>query len=137
MISRRGKGYEFENKAVAFLAPLGYRLISRNYTIRGGEIDLIFEFISDQDPGFGPGSEIVFVEVKGFDFATPFDKYSALHRKKLHSLRRAINKWLSIHDKQEAAWRLDFIIITKKGVSHKIEHFKNVDINSGNFSDDS
>lgn len=127
MISRRGKGYVFEKIAVDYLAPLGYNLISSNFTIRGGEIDLIFTL----------NDEIVFVEVKGFNFATPFDVYSSLSRKKLIALKRSINKWLIQNNKTDVEWRLDFIIILEERDSQKIEHFRNVDISTGSFAEDS
>lgn len=37
----RAKGDIAENKASAYLASLGFQIIERNYTLRGGEIDII------------------------------------------------------------------------------------------------
>ena len=51
---RKSTGYFGEEIACKVLEKKGYRLLSRNYTVRGGEIDLVME----------KGDEIVFVEVK-------------------------------------------------------------------------
>ena len=51
---RKSTGYFGEEIACKVLEKKGYRLLSRNYTIRGGEIDLVME----------KDNEIVFAEVK-------------------------------------------------------------------------
>lgn len=50
----RKKGNEFEAKALRHLERQGLKLLERNFTIRGGEIDLIME----------EGNTLVFVEVR-------------------------------------------------------------------------
>lgn len=54
--ARHSFGVEGERIAERYLRRLGYRLLTRNYRLRGGEIDLIFEDPDDDC--------IVFVEVK-------------------------------------------------------------------------
>ena len=54
MGNRKDIGYYGERVAAKALLKRGYRLLEHNYTIRGGELDLILE----------KGDEIVFVEVK-------------------------------------------------------------------------
>lgn len=52
-------GYQIEDQAADYLTKFGFILITRNYRIRGGEIDLIFE------ETLGSGEvELVFVEVR-------------------------------------------------------------------------
>ena len=53
-VSRR-VGQHYESIAESLLVGLGYQLIERNYTCRGGEIDLICT----------DGEVLVFVEVRG------------------------------------------------------------------------
>ncbi len=52
--SSRSVGNEAENLATSFLKQKGYKILARNFYIRGGEIDIIAQ---DHD-------ELVFVEVK-------------------------------------------------------------------------
>lgn len=47
-------GRQGEDAAIAYLADRGYTIITRNYRIRGGEIDVIAK----------RGDDIVFIEVK-------------------------------------------------------------------------
>lgn len=51
---RKATGFYGEDIAAAVLTKRGYRLLVKNYCIRGGEIDLIM----------AKGKELVFVEVK-------------------------------------------------------------------------
>jgi len=53
-MTNREKGELGESIAAEFLVKLGYEILERNYTIRGGEIDLIAK----------DGETLVFVEVK-------------------------------------------------------------------------
>lgn len=52
--NRRRQGYDGERRAEAFLTGLGYRMVARNVTLPGGEIDLVGV----------DGETLVFVEVK-------------------------------------------------------------------------
>lgn len=52
--NRKETGYYGEAIACKILEKRGYRLVEKNFTIRGGEIDLIME----------KGDELIFVEVK-------------------------------------------------------------------------
>lgn len=59
-------GPEGELYAAAFLEDLGFRILERNYRIRGGEIDLVVS----------RGGKILFVEVKtrrSFDHVSPLE----------------------------------------------------------------
>ncbi len=56
MISRTGKGRKGEDAAAEFLKKKGYKLITRNFRWRGGEIDLIFV----------RKKTLIFVEVRSF-----------------------------------------------------------------------
>lgn len=53
-VSNSGKGREGEDRAAAYLASLGYRILARNARLPGGEIDIIAL----------DGTTLVFIEVK-------------------------------------------------------------------------
>ena len=70
-MNRRAQGSAAEEVAMRYLEQKGYKTLARNYTIRGGEIDLIMR---------APQGTLVFVEVKargnarygsGLDAVTP------------------------------------------------------------------
>lgn len=80
MDNRKLTGREGEDRAAAVLKKEGYKILSRNFKSRFGEIDIIAE-----DGGF-----LVFVEVKrrtGENFGTSLEAIDA--RKKLHMIRSA------------------------------------------------
>ena len=55
MTGHRSTGYVYEQKAAQYLESRGYRILEKNFTIRGGEIDLIAR---------DPSGDLVFAEVK-------------------------------------------------------------------------
>ena len=68
-----------EDLAIEFLQKQGYRIIERNFRIRGGEIDVIAQ----------EGNTLVYVEIKTrttFQFGRPEE---AVTPKKIHFLKRA------------------------------------------------
>jgi len=89
--SARTRGNKGENAVCRFLRRRGYRIVERNFTVKGGEIDIIaarFRYI-------------VFVEVKTRSAATDTEKYghpadSITEEKKQH-LRHAASRYLSLH----------------------------------------
>lgn len=54
MFNKRQIGNSGEDLACKYLQKLGYKILARNFTIRGGEIDIVAR----------DGEELVFVEVK-------------------------------------------------------------------------
>ena len=85
----RRRGARGENAVCRYLVLRGYRILKRNFTVKGGEIDIIasrFRYI-------------VFVEVKTRSSATDTEKYgkpadSVTEEKKLH-LRHAAARYLA------------------------------------------
>jgi putative endonuclease len=119
--NRRSKGRAAEDFAENFLTDLGYKRVLKNYTVKGGEIDLIMK-----DHEF-----FVFVEVKSLRQGSSFSIYESLSSKKKRRLRFAINKWLIKNHFLNALWRLDFIGITSDNVNNfsSVEHFQFVSLN--------
>lgn len=91
VLSSRALG-DIGEKAVAdYLKKRGYRLLCRNFTVRGGEIDIIAE----------KGAYIVFVEVKTRASDTDTEKYGrpgeAVNEEKIFHIRHAARCYLSAH----------------------------------------
>ncbi len=64
-LNNRPFGYACEAAAAHFLEKQGYTIVCRNYTVKGGEIDLIAE----------NESTVLFVEVKGRTEGSSLQKY--------------------------------------------------------------
>lgn len=87
----RARGNRGENAVCRYLRHRGYRIVERNFTVKGGEIDIIasrFRYI-------------VFIEVKTRSCATNTDKYghpadSVTEEKKQH-LRHTASRYLALH----------------------------------------
>jgi putative endonuclease len=82
----RTVGYKAEERAAEFLAGKGYQILTKNFTIRGGEVDLVAR----------DGNILVFVEVKmrsntafgsALESITPW-KIQALQKTALFYIRR-------------------------------------------------
>ena len=89
--SARKRGNCGENAVCRYLRLRGWRILERNFTIKGGEIDIIatrFRYI-------------VFVEVKTRSEATDTEKYGhpadAITEEKKQHLRYAASRYLALH----------------------------------------
>lgn len=115
-VNRRAEGDFGERLALKFLEGKGYRLVERNYCIRGGEIDLIMQ----------KNGILVFAEVKtrrNSAFGHPAESIGM--RKKI-KLLRAIRTWLK--DKNvKTSWRCDLVAIRFTSTrTAQISIFKNI-----------
>lgn len=113
---RRGK--LGEDLAASYLAKHGYRILSRNFHTRYGEIDLIAM----------KGRSLIFVEVKtrGNDnFGAPIDSVT---RSKLAKLRLASEYYLMQHPKFLGPVQIDVVAITlgPTGKLDSLEHLQSV-----------
>ena len=87
-----------EQAAASFLEKRGFRIIERNYLVRGGEIDIVAD----------DGGTLVFVEVKtrsSLKFGLPSE---AVNHKKLEHMRCAAELYLSEHP-TDAEIRFDVV----------------------------
>jgi putative endonuclease len=113
----RRKGYKGEALAEAFLKQKCYRILHKNYTMQGGEIDLIAE----------KDGILVFVEVKTFwadSFGPPED---AVSNSKKRFLLRAIYHYLSQNKNKYTDWRCDLVSIKFIAPFRaKIKHIHNI-----------
>lgn len=97
----------------------GYRIIERNWRIRGGEIDIV-----------ALDSEIlVFVEVKVRTGERIGFAEDALDERKLSRVMDAAEQYIYRHpDHQERLWRVDFVAVTLSptGIVRRYSHIENV-----------
>ncbi len=118
--SRRAIGDKGEGLAVAYLVNNGYRIVQRNFCIRGGEIDIIAT----------KNRQLCFIEVKTRSndrFGTPAESITWNKRAHLH---RAINHFLlqaNFEDLQTTGWQIDIleVYLTTAGELEKITHTEN------------
>lgn len=122
--SSRKIGEKGEDIAVEYLEKKGWKILERNFYIRGGEIDIIAL----------DGSELVFIEVKfrtTDEFGEGAEQFTATKRKRVK--KTGLN-FLQNHvaDIRFSKIRFDFITVTQAADSHlQIKHFKNVVITGG------
>lgn len=113
--SNKQTGDYGESLACEFLKKLGYKILERNFRIRGGEIDIIAK---DHE-------ELVFVEVKTRYTHEFGEAAEALTPSKIKFLIRASQFYLLKHKLENCQYRLDAITVDfTKG--EKIEHYKNI-----------
>lgn len=111
-------GSRGEDLACEFLKKNGYRILERNYRIRGGEIDIVAK----------DGSALVFVEVKtrwSHDFGPPVEAMTPWKIKALLKTARFYVQKIGWGDKE---YRLDFVSIdfAENPEDPKIELIKNI-----------
>lgn len=94
-------GQEAETQAVEFLKNKGYEILERNFTVRGGEIDIIAK----------ETNSICFIEVKfrqNLDYGNAADYIT---KKKMSKLLRTAKIFLYERDFLEKDWRIDAVVI--------------------------
>lgn len=112
MENLKTKGYAWERVALSWYQQRGYRALEKNFTIRGGEIDLIVE--NDE--------EVVFVEVKVVDGID--DRNSYLSPRKIQALERCIENFC-FRKTIDKSIRLDVVFIQKGVVIEVYENISN------------
>jgi putative endonuclease len=97
---------------VGFLQRLGYRVIERNVRFRSGELDIVaYE-----------GGDLVFIEVKcrrSSTYGTPEESISA---RRYDRLATAANEYMSRHDQQGCASRLDLMALEVGADGRVVRH---------------
>lgn len=87
--------------AEELLKKRGYRILERNFHLRGGEIDLIAL----------DGEEVVFVEVKSRTSKKFGELIAQISSHKQKALIRAAETYLMEKNLQEKDWRIDIVTI--------------------------
>lgn len=93
------KWYTNEALVAKHFVDQGYEIIGTNYTIKGGEIDII---IKDKD-------DLIFVEVKTVDHID--DIYGYVTTSKIKALERSIDSYIQRDDPEYKNIRLLFIFV--------------------------
>lgn len=117
----RARGDRGEKAVCRYLRLRGYRILERNFTVKGGEIDIIasrFRYI-------------VFIEVKTRSMATNTEKYghpadSVTEEKKQH-LRYAASRYLASHpNSKKPRFDIAEVYLAEEGkkASPQIRHIK-------------
>lgn len=105
----RAVGDAFEKLAADYLSQHGFRVLSANYTCKGGEIDLVCD-----DHG-----TLVFVEVRSRArgrYGAPEETISPIKRKRLvHAARHYL---ATQHGEGEPACRFDVVAIEGSTIRH-------------------
>jgi putative endonuclease len=108
----RAKGRIAEDKAAEYLLSLGYRIVTRNYQTRDGEIDCIAE---------DPNGTLVFVEVKSAYDLSMGHPFYWVTRGKQRKLAIMARRYLAEHSISRTPCRFDVIALVKG----KIDHLRN------------
>jgi putative endonuclease len=104
MNSKVATGRAAEERAAEYFLKLGYTIITRNYQIRGGEIDLIAL----------DGDELVFIEVR---WRSDDHGEESMGPKKVAALRRTIQSYLRQME-ETRAHRCDLFVASPKECRH-------------------
>ena len=122
------EGQRGEEYAVSLLISQGWKIVERNFRIRGGEIDIIaIDPGSDADP-MGKEKSLVFVEVKtrsSSDFGEPLE---AIGYHKIRALLKATQFYKLKHPKLPDLMRIDAVsvMLNNEGELLDIELVKNI-----------
>lgn len=112
----RSVGSFYEQRVCDYLLAKGYKILERNFTVRGGEIDIVAK---DKDT-------IVFVEVKSQienNNYFPLDKIDA---RKIEKIGKAAIIYLKKNFFQKSPLvRFDAAAVISKGGIEKIEYIEN------------
>jgi putative endonuclease len=113
MSSVRRIGTDAEDLAASYLLEKGYTIVTRRWTGRGGEIDLV---VLD-------GDVLVFVEVKQRSgrWGRPEEAISEI---KISRFVTAVQQYAMATDQLDRASRYDVIAIDDKGIRHYEDAFR-------------
>ena len=106
--SARARGAAGEAQAAEYLAAQGMEILARNFTVRGGEIDLIAR----------DGAYIVFIEVKQRNSAYAGLGREAVNLKKQRFICRAAMQYLMKNGLMQSFVRFDVIEIQSGHLTH-------------------
>ena len=110
-MNKRQQGYIYEQLVVNYLISNWYKILAQNYTIRGGEIDIIAR----------KNDEISFVEVKGTNINIDFQDYITNSKRKF--LVKTAESWKRKNDEDSiVGYRFDLALVVGDNIDY-IENF--------------
>ncbi|PIU68311.1 YraN family protein [candidate division WWE3 bacterium CG06_land_8_20_14_3_00_42_16] len=118
IMNRKVLGALGEEKAKHYFQKKGYTVVSQNYQLHHGEIDLIVR----------AKKQLIFVEVKtrvSGQFGLPEE---SITYKKAKSLMRSVKYYLSRGNFEGFSWQIDLVAINldEQGKAERFEHFENI-----------
>ena len=113
MPNLRSVGSQAEDRAAEYLIEKGYTIVTRRWTMRGGELDIVAL----------DGETLVFVEVKARSgrWASPEEAIVDL---KVQRFLKAVQRYALETDQLDRATRYDVIAIDDKGIRHYEDAFR-------------
>jgi len=111
VVQMRERGFKAEDFAVRHLKKMGYKIITRNFSCRWGEIDIIAQ----------KGEYTVFAEVKLRKNDSFGGGAAAVDRRKQERIKKTASLYLSTLE-TEPPVRFDVVIITAEGEKFKKEN---------------
>lgn len=122
-MSTKDLGKLGEDLAVDFLKKNGYRILTRNFRSKFGEIDIV-----GIDPSTSSGPTLVFVEVKTRWSRTFGSPEEAITSWKIRSIIKTGQYFKLLHPQTPEALRLDAVVIemNKDGQVQRIEIVRNL-----------
>jgi putative endonuclease len=112
----RALGAQAEARAAEFLQRQGYRVVDRNWTCRGGEIDLVC---------LAPDGTLVFVEVRARASSSHGTPLETVVDGKRRRLIRAAQIYLHTKGLHDQACRFDVVALDFRGGEPTIELYRN------------
>ncbi len=115
--ARRARGDAAEELACGFLSERGWRIVERNYSWRGGEIDIIAE----------RGEVMAFCEVRSratLDFVTPEETVNRAKQRKLILTARRYLQDLEERGEELKGCRFDVISVIPDGEGQAVRHIE-------------
>jgi putative endonuclease len=109
--TRRRLGSDGEDAVALWYEARGYEVVSRNWRVREGELDLVLR----------RGRTLVFCEVKtrrGDAFGSPFEAVTITKQRRLRTLAM---RWLSEHQVRAGELRFDVAAVRMRGSVGEIE----------------
>jgi putative endonuclease len=100
----RKVGYKAEEQAAKYLEKLGYKVLAKNFTIRGGEIDLVAQ----------DGEDLVFVEVKMRSSTAFGSALESISPWKLQALQKTALFYIRKVEWGDGPYRFDLVTLDKK-----------------------
>jgi putative endonuclease len=114
-VDRQGYGSEAEAAAARFLEERGYRIRSRNFRCRYGELDIVAEH----------GDTVCFVEVRMRSTAVWGDPSHTVSFAKQRRVVKAALHYLFAYDLRERMMRFDVVSVVGHGEKASVEHIPN------------
>jgi putative endonuclease len=94
-------GQKGEAMAAAHLQQRGYQIVGVNWRCTRGEIDIIAR----------TGETLVFVEVRTRHADSTAAAFESINERKQNRMQNAVHMYLSEHNLEDAAWRIDVIAV--------------------------